>query len=246
MKGATIMEVKGKDVLLFCSGLACGIVGGIFATKSYFEKKFSHMAEDRIQEIEAYYEVSDKYRRTPDDVDIKDQESIYPNSMKEEKLDEIKERLLKNHQKTTDYASMYKGEPLTEEEEIKMAEAEHPEDDEEESGFSDGEIGTENEEFVKWHKENRHKPPRIISVEDAEELPEFIENIGLYYYAEDQVLTDEDDHVEENYRLLIGDALTKFGFDQNDEELIYVINYELDTCYEIHKLFESYKESFGE
>ena len=87
-------------------------------------------------------------------------------------------------------------------------------------------------------KTNRN--PKIISKHDANFLPEDIEDEVVFWYTDDNVLVDEDDHelIEED---TLGNALVKFGFKDNDEEkLLYVMNYKLNTCFEVHKMFGTF------
>lgn len=115
----------------------------------------------------------------------------------------------------TDYASFYKkNDP---------AEQEHPEDD--------------GEEKVK----DKKRLPRIIKAEEFGEKG-FTEAY-LDFYTIDQALVVADDteakEIDE-VRDWIGDALDKYGFSQNDEEKIYVRNYDRKTDYEILKVWDRF------
>jgi hypothetical protein len=64
----------------------------------------------------------------------------------------------------------------------------------------------------------------------------------LYYYQEDDVITDEDENKIENELELVGEALDKFGFRDNDEQVVHVRNYEKKTDYEVIKVFAAYRD----
>lgn len=142
--------------------------------------------------------------------------------LSQEERDEIRNKLLDNYEKTSSYATMYKGD-------CEPAEKEHPvDDDEEEEAY---EIERANAE----HKENFNKPPKIISAEEFTNLPAYVETGALYFYHYDDVLVDDDDE-EVDEGMLVGDCLDKFGFRDSDEEMIFVMNYQIDKAFEIHRV----------
>lgn len=100
------------------------------------------------------------------------------------------------------------------------------------------------EEVFDNHQKNKDKSPKIISAEAYSNLSPHIDQQVLFFYTIDQVLCDEDNEepIEDYYRL-IGDALTKYGFVDSDESIIFVMNYELETCYEIQKVDASWEDS---
>lgn len=97
---------------------------------------------------------------------------------------------------------------------------------------------TEEEEWMEEHQKEKDRPPRIISFEDADDLPEYFKREVLFYYQEDGIMTDEQDNVipSEDLELLLGDALDKYGFAENEEQIMFVKNYTLSTCYEVEKI----------
>lgn len=107
----------------------------------------------------------------------------------------------------------------------------------------DQDIETPEEEAFDEHRKNMNKPPRIISAEDYANLPSYIDQEVLYYYAYDEMLCDENEEPVDEPSDLIGDALEKYGFADSDERLIFVMNYATDTCYEIQKLDQSWTET---
>ena len=85
------------------------------------------------------------------------------------------------------------------------------------------------------------KDPKLISEDKFDSEPEY-EKETLYYYQGDDVLTDEDEHEVDNQLELVGDALDKFGFRDNDEQVIHVRNFEKKVDYEVIKAFTSFRD----
>lgn len=99
------------------------------------------------------------------------------------------------------------------------------------------------EEAFDEHRKNMNKPPKIISAEAYSNLPAYIEQEVLYFYAYDEVLCDENEEEIDEPAILIGDALTKYDFVDSDERILFVMNYATDTCYEIQKVDASWTDS---
>lgn len=113
----------------------------------------------------------------------------------------------------TDYTSFYKEDP---------AESEHPSEDGEKSG-------------------GKKRAPRIIKADDFGE--DGFAQIYLDFYTEDKalVITDETEAKEvDEVRDWIGDALEKYGFESNDEDKIYVRNFNRKEDYEILKVWDRF------
>lgn len=110
-------------------------------------------------------------------------------------------------------------------------------------GFENVHETTLEEEIFDEHQKNKDRPPKIISAETYSSLPGYIDQTILYFYAYDEVLCDENEEAVEEPERLIGDALTKYGFVDNDERIIFVMNYAIDTCYEIQKVDASWTDS---
>ena len=118
----------------------------------------------------------------------------------------------------------------------RLAEQEHPEDDEEDtdvdySGYSE-------EEFNQAKKIGAG--PRIIRAADYGEDPK-MDCKQLIYYTDDGTLATEEDEIVDDISGLIGDALTKYDFINNNEDSIYVRNERRSTDYEIIKVHGSFR-----
>lgn len=240
-----------KNILLFVSGLVIGGAAGVFGSMKYFQNKYQKRYEEDHAALEEYYHRIDEYAREEHPIEENEVnpiniegESRPGGRMSAEERAEVKAKLNRNWEGTTNYAGMYREKNGYTEE--KLAEGEHPLD-QGENGEEDPEDGipSADEEAFDEHQKNKHKKPRIINEQTFSDLPAYISKQVLYFYAYDEVLVDEDD--EDNQitdpESLIGDALTKYGFADNDERIIFVMNYGLDAAYEIQKVDASWSDS---
>lgn len=227
-------------LIYFVAGVVTGTIGAVVAQKAHFF--FTH----RKYEIkEPDFDISE-YDIDEDEEDEKYSEEYLHtdcSEMSEEESEEIKEKLQNNLERTTHYAKMYRAKDF---EEKQIAEENGEEFDDE----VDEEDEDMNVEGLQWdveanedHQKNRGKAPRIISYEATLDIPDYIEMRDLYYYYHDTILANEEGEILDP-DIFTGDCLYKFGFDSNpDEELIYVMNYRLDTCYTIHKVLTGFNPS---
>lgn len=226
-----------ESTFLFIGGIVLGIAAGIFGTKKYYQNKYQKQYEDDHIALEEYYHRTDDYVRVNHDQSNKPDENVPEEKdsepggrMTPEERKTIKEKLDKNWKGTTNYAGMYRTKNNED-----ILEKEEGQDDNEEATDS-----PEEEVFEEYQK-NKNKPPRIISNEAYSNLPANIDKEVLYFYAYDEVLCDEDEEAVEEGDL-VGNALTKYGFKDNDERIIFVMNYSLNTCYEIQKVDASWTD----
>lgn len=239
-----------KDILkmlgCFVGGLGIGGGSGYLITNKLLKKKAEDEIQATIDRLEEQYAESNKVyiRETlvnPTELeeryleeDIKATEEA-AERMQTTDMKEIREKLKKNWDVTTNYAGMYKSKKEDGED---PAESEHPEedDDSEEGGDTQNEV----EESHELHQRTKLKKPTIISVEDLGELPPHVDVKTLYYYQEDDVMATEEDELVDDPGLFVGDCMEKYGFEDNEEERIFVMNYGQDTVYEVQKIFGSY------
>lgn len=205
-----------KNIAIFLAGVAVGGVAGYFIGKIRTEKKVKKTWNKNIKE-EYDPERLKKYAKT--------EEEEKPEREEKEKVRELRNQEKKEgNTHKTDYTSFYQKKGPNEDTVDESVEGE------------DGpEIDLEADEY---HEKNKHRKPKLISMEDFGNLPASYECENLWYYPEEDVLKDEDDNVIEDYQRILGDCLQKFGFDRNEEEEIIVQNFELDTAYDIVKVFE--------
>lgn len=80
-----------------------------------------------------------------------------------------------------------------------------------------------------------------VSEEEMETYENF-EDITLTYYAEDDILCDDQEQVIEDPEAIIGDALTKFGVKSDYPDTVYVINKRVRAIFEVLIVEGSYQE----
>ncbi len=86
--------------------------------------------------------------------------------------------------------------------------------------------------------------PHVISLEEFSEGASHFFKETLYFYEDDDVLTDESEEVAVDIVSLLGeDALDSFGQESEDPEVVYVRNAKLRTDYEVIRLSKSYSET---
>lgn len=128
--------------------------------------------------------------------------------------------------------------PVPNKEEIRkytdLVEEYGPEDD-------PGEEATVVADNIQNHLEKSNPKPKIIRVESFGELPEY-ECETLRFYVEDRTLVHEDETIVDDPDFLLGDALDRYGWADNDEENedLYVRNYKLQRDYEVTKVYDEY------
>lgn len=211
-----------SKLLYFLLGFGIGTVTGIIGHKLYADK----ILKIHQEELDEYYDINESYLR-------KNTEEVNPvphtRDLTPDEKREIKEKLSKNYEETTNYAAMYKG---------SAANYEHPVDSDEDE---DEDIVEETDDDIALeqtleHQETKDRSPKIISVEALGDLPPRIDMQTLFFYTDNEVLTNEEDEEIEDPGYFLGDALDKYDFRNNDEERIYVLNYATDTCYDVQKV----------
>lgn len=243
-----------KSILLFVAGLAVGGAAGVLTTKKYFQNKYQEQYEYDHMALEDYYHRTDEYTRKPDSDEEEEFEDDGVNPVNEtdsrpggrmtpEERANIKEKLHKNWEGTTNYAAMYREKNGYTEHQL--AEGQHPLDQGEfgEEDPEDEAVETPEEEAFNEHRKNMNKPPKIISADAYSELPAHVDKEVLYLWAYDETLCDENEEPVEEPERLVGDALYKYGFVDSDERIIFVMNYAMDVCYEIQKIDASWTET---
>ena len=84
---------------------------------------------------------------------------------------------------------------------------------------------------------------KLIQVESFGEIQSY-DCESLTYYVYDKTLTHEDGSIVDDVNFLIGDALDRYGWadDDENEDALYVRNYKLAKDFEIVKVMEEYPE----
>lgn len=220
--------MNGKNVAAVVGSFVGGVGVGVFLTKGYFKKKYEAFADNEIEEMENYL------KSLLEEALAKDVVHSYASSQGDEvnPVPDPPERDLEappiRGGERVDYTKFFP----TEEDASENSEEETENEEEVEVPDEAFDLST----YEDWHNRNKNKSPKIISLEATENLPNWIAMEVLLYYTEDNVITDEDDQIIDEAHRLIGNCLDKYGFAENDEKEIYVLNPSLDTCYNIVKV----------
>lgn len=218
-------------------GLVIGAISGIIGTHLYYKKKIDNL-EYQVDELDHYVnELSNNlYKKSDDGVNpVKGADNGRDDGpLSESERQAIKEKLDKNWAETTNYASMFVSEEL--------GTGGEPDDDEEDPTLSEDEKQgyVDAMEATEEHAKNRNRKPKIISEEAIGELPAYFNRETFFFYDQEGILTDEENNEIVDPETYLGDSLTKYGFDQNEEERIFVVNYRLDSIFEVQKMKGDY------
>lgn len=202
-----------KTIFVFFGGIVLGAAAGVLCTKRHFQEKYRKQYEQDHDDLERYFHIKDEYEKKPGEENSSDTDRT--ETGQDDQNVEIESEKV-------NYSNYYDGNvkvPDTIEEEEKSEQYKRDEE-----AFDD-------------HQMNKNRPPKIISAEAYENLPPHIDQDILYYYAVDNVLCTGDDAEEplDNPLYFVGDCLEKYNFIDSDESIIFVMNYALETCYEIQK-----------
>lgn len=230
-----------RNIIFFIGGAVIGALGGFFGAKTYYQKKYEEYANETVDAMK------DVLYGTTKEEEEYEEDSVNPvvktPEWTEEKQKETRERLERNR-KGINYAAIYGNVKNNiggnEDEETDSEDPEDPQDDDTEAEDAEPEV-------VARHERNKGRKPHIISLEKARDLPDGIDFVELQFYDDDQVLADSD--TEEritDVETVLGDCLFKYDFANSDEPVIYVMNEELDTCYEVIRVMANYGETHPE
>lgn len=239
-----------KEIIMFALGASIGSTVSWYITK----KKVSEKDEKRrVADLASMKEYVDRLRAKDEAGELA---SVLDYVSSEETDAPVSESIRSRKEgvssKSTekpdfvDYTSYYK------EVEESMAASEHPRDD---SEAMTSERMDELDNFVEGYNKSmaansKSLKPKVISA-DEWGSPEYDhhDHVTLYFYVEDQILTEETEGIERTEELvtdpssLLGDTLLSSGFTQNDEEVLYVRNISRGTDYIIEKVFDSYENA---
>lgn len=87
--------------------------------------------------------------------------------------------------------------------------------------------------------------PRTISASEMLNQKQWYTKLTFSYYAEDNILADDQDNLVDDPKDLVGEHFTEFfGMNEEDLNVIYIRNDDRETDYEIMKIDESYKDRY--
>lgn len=117
----------------------------------------------------------------------------------------------------------------------RLADYEHPRDDEQDEDY---------EYEQKKYEPSSNEKPYIISIDEYTEENTHYDKLTLYFYEDDEVLTEDNEEMIEDVEAIVGNyALNCFGENSGDPEVVYVRNDRLQIDYEVIRLSKSYKET---
>lgn len=259
------MKSGVKGFIIFVSGAAAGGSVAAFFVHRWAKKTYLAAADDKVKSLEEYI---DRIRNEElaSDLGYKEESEVSDgdagescgsgngsvsggksdNYISDGKKDAA--RKVMDHAKKVnlepdyrDYTQYSKG---SEGKSIDPADYTHPVDSDE-SGyeeFDEDEYEQARQDALSrsWsEKINSGSKPKIIPFEEYGSTG-YLDEVTLYFYQEDGILATEDNEILTDIEAILGDALTKFGFDKNDEKVIYVRNYSRSTDYEVSKVFEGF------
>lgn len=211
--------MKNSGIILL-GGFIIGFVSGTFAAKTYYKNKYENAADKEIEEMKEYYVFNQLYSPNNSDDEIKDYEQ-YVNEPEEaaNRKENLKKRIVQK-ENLVSYNKMY----------------------ENDENIKNGETITIEDKANESHEENKNKPPTLISEEELGELPPNINSQTLYLYTGDGTITDDCDNVIDEPSYLFGKVLDNVDLNDPRNSTIFVLNYELDTCYEIQIIEGDHRE----
>ena len=251
---------KIGSTIIFLTGAAVGGSAAAFVMYKKTTKKWMKLSDERVKSLEDYIDkleerinstyVSDYISKMKEDEEELNTESEDAFIHKHKGTEDIR---MQNNVTYTRYSQISSsgvngsGSAVDDKFNAIAAELEHPQDSDEDE--DPDYIDEEEEERKKqmemsrvWTEEvNAPGAPKIIPLDEFGSTG-YLDEVTLYYYTDDDTLVTEDEEIIPNREEVIGDALTRFGFDKNDEKVIYVRNTKRSTDYEISKIFGAYSE----
>ena len=233
--------MESKTIIFSGLSLITGAVVGFVVGYSISKKN----AEDKLQEQEEAFKAMQEYRK----------ESELPVENKPVVKTVVKAAKLATPEAPgIDYTLYSK----MKEEETKKAESESPseedtEEDEEEMEAPmetyeerlEREAEEENAQYQLYQKKKGDKIDVLGNEAVDSEYPEVhYPGEELYYFTEDDIITDEDGN-EIDEKSLIGDKLRRFGWMKNEQEAVWVRNNPRETDYHVNKVKDSRDSWFG-
>lgn len=205
-----------KTILAFGAGLAVGIGGTYFYLKQKYEEKLS----EQIQEIRKHYRIKQLGEETAKGFEEGTKTNVEMSENWKKGLENLGSQVsdaFKERKDRIAYESIAKRYQGSDKNPVDPAEQESPQEDEPEE-----EIFTVSEEEMGTYDN--------------------FEDINLTYYAEDDILCDDQEQVIEDPEAIIGDALTKFGVKSGYPDTVYVINKRVRAIFEVLMVEGSYQE----
>lgn len=210
-----------KTGITFCLfGVIVGFAGGFFTGKIYFEKAANDRADEEVARMKDYYE-------NVNNTDVNRPYNPTSSISNETNVEEINnfQKDLSLGKRGSNYRSYFE-EPYAQTVEESIDES-------------------LDEEYVG----NKKKKAFVATIDEIQDLPLGTDETVLYYYVLDSVLADLNrEFIEEiEWRTLLGGAVDIDSLQdmwESDKyengDSIFVVNYSVNTCYEIIFIEDSY------
>ncbi len=205
-----------------------GAATGALICFAILKEKYEELANEGIENIKDYYQkemekFDDAYEEELDNLINTMNKDIYEHDKREEKKTYV------------DYVKKYSPEEIIKDKYYDMP---YPDVIDEDYHEDDGPPEDPPENDLQYEE------PFVISREEFDEGYPHFDKITITYYAEDDVLADEQDEIIPDIEAVVGhDSLSRFGDMSDDDCVVYVRNGRLGADYEIILTQESYSES---
>lgn len=222
------MNNSVKSAIIFVLGGAVGGLAAYFLLKKPLEEDYKKKKDEfdvSIASMDAYIS---KLRGQKEAENIAIEAGYTEKPVEnEENEDEIVVKSANFYPKKTDYAAIYKQ---------KIA-SEHPQDDDPEE-----ENRINSSRKINEIANSGARPEAITEEMFNLGHSDFEDSITLNYYIRDDILANEDDEIIPKRSALVGNLIEETGFNDNDEDALYVRNYSQRRDYEIDKIYEPYDQ----
>lgn len=218
------MKTNTKILLSFLGGAATGAL----ICFAILKEKYEELANEEIENIKDYYQ---KEMEKIDDAYEEELDNLI-NTMNRDMYEHDKREGTKTY---VDYVKKYSPDEIVKDKYYDMP---YP-DVIDEDYHEDDELPEDSPE-----NDLQYEKPFVISREEFDEGYPHFDKITITYYAEDDVLADEQDEIISDIEAVVGyDSLSRFGDMSDDDCVVYVRNGRLGADYEIILTQESYSES---
>lgn len=235
-----MLRMDMRLLLPFIGGFVCGVGSTAITFDKYYDEKMSEQLEQIKKNLESYQKQIDidkekkRLEYKPESTESNTEREV--GAIAAGERIKIKESWANENHEYVDYTLCYTQKNSGE-------------------GFNEPDPSidtvsdTDQKEITEYSKEIRRSsmPPRILSDREAAMIPDDEYTfVDMYYYMYDDTLVIESKDLDGLWRVvqdpdkLIGDSLTKHGFDSNSEEILRVINYTQKEVYRIKKKWASY------
>lgn len=218
------MKTNTKILLSFLGGAAIGAL----ICFAILKEKYEELANEEIENIKDYYQ---KEMEKIDDAYEEELDNLI-NTMNRDMYEHDKREGTKTY---VDYVKKYSPDEIVKDKYYGMPYPDVIDED-----------YHEDDELPEDPPENdlQYEKPFVISREEFDEGYPHFDKITITYYAEDDVLADEQDEIIPDIEAVVGyDSLSRFGDMSDDDCVVYVRNGRLGADYEIILTQESYSES---